>query len=886
MKHKKLFSFLFAAVFWASSILPTSAANFSDMQKVPWAGAATYINQVADAGLMVGDTDLTTGQKVFRPVDPVTYCETVQLAYKLLSSYYGIASVSATAETSYASFLSTYNIPSWARPACLYCLDKNVITTADLSYFMQNPTTGISNNAQRQRVALIFGRAMANIVPTSANPSLSFKDAASISPEIVPYLEVLVRLGIINGDAVGNFNPGNNINRSEMAVIVSKTHEYLSTVSGGSITGTISSITNSGSDKQLTIVSSSETKTLTGNDTTPCIQGSSKISLSNLAVGDMVMASYKGSSLSSVLLLSSGGSVSDASTVSGLFVGMNNSVINVESNNKTVAYTMASDISFQLGGSTVNLNTMIGSAEYGDKVTLTLNANREVVKAVVAFKNDNYDVKGYYDTISSSAISLKKSKSSSSSSKYKFADSDYNNVDFYVDGNLSTFSKFKSEVSSGDTVQLLYDKNDEVIQVVLQGSDYDVEGYYVSISDSCMTIKKSKSSSSSDKYYFKDEDSDNVDFYIDDKSKTYSAFKSGVSSNDKIGLVLNKDDEIIEAYVLSDDKEYDEEGFFAAIADTYISIKESKSDSSGEKYYFSGKDSENVDFYVDDSSTTYSKFKNAVNKDDKIGLVLDRDDQVTTIYLLDDDYDVDGYFYQVEESYIKITSSKSSTTTKKYAFEDEDYDNVSFYIDGVSKSYSKFESDADDGDKIGLVLNKDDEVIKVYLTTSDEEYDKEGYFYSLDKDYIRLTASKSSTSSTKYYFEDEDYDRVDFYVDGSSKSYSSFESAAREGDKVGLVLNSKDEVIEVRLTSSGENDYDKTGYFYSIEDKYLRLKSSKSSSSSTKYYFEDEDYDNVKFYIDGSSSTYSKFKSNAEEDDKVGIDMNSDDEVTKVYLLD
>ena len=64
------------------------------------------------------------------------------------------------------------------------------------------------------------------------------------------------------------------------------------------------------------------------------------------------------------------------------------------------------------------------------------------------------------------------------------------------------------------------------------------------------------------------------------------------------------------------------------------------------------------------------------------------------------------------------------------------------------------------------------------------------------------------------------------------------------------------------------------------------MKSSKSGSAK-KYYFEDEDSDNVKFYKskNGSSIDYDDFKKYVEEDDKIGLITNSDDEVTKVYII-
>ena len=37
--------------------VPVMAANFSDINNVPWDGAKTYINDVADKGIMVGSVE-------------------------------------------------------------------------------------------------------------------------------------------------------------------------------------------------------------------------------------------------------------------------------------------------------------------------------------------------------------------------------------------------------------------------------------------------------------------------------------------------------------------------------------------------------------------------------------------------------------------------------------------------------------------------------------------------------------------------------------------------------------------------------------------------------------------------------------------------------------
>ena len=54
MKKTRITALLTAAAVLAGST-NIFAANFADINNVPWEGAKTYINAVADAGLMGGD---------------------------------------------------------------------------------------------------------------------------------------------------------------------------------------------------------------------------------------------------------------------------------------------------------------------------------------------------------------------------------------------------------------------------------------------------------------------------------------------------------------------------------------------------------------------------------------------------------------------------------------------------------------------------------------------------------------------------------------------------------------------------------------------------------------------------------------------------------------
>jgi len=81
MNKKKLLALVVAMATFAGNV-QVFGASFTDIDDVPWEGAKTYINSVADAGLMAGDYN-DNGKLVFRAKGVVTYCETMQLIYAL-----------------------------------------------------------------------------------------------------------------------------------------------------------------------------------------------------------------------------------------------------------------------------------------------------------------------------------------------------------------------------------------------------------------------------------------------------------------------------------------------------------------------------------------------------------------------------------------------------------------------------------------------------------------------------------------------------------------------------------------------------------------------------------------------------------------------------------
>ena len=207
---------------------------------------------------------------------------------------------------------------------------------------------------------------------------------------------------------------------------------------------------------------------------------------------------------------------------------------------------------------------------------------------------------------------------------------------------------------------------------------------------------------------------------------------------------------------------------------------------------------------------------------------------------------------------------------------------------GFMTLYVEGKDEAEENDKITLKLNDDGEVIKAYLTTDDsddEDYDETGYFESIKSSYIRLREKKSSSSDTNDYdFKNDDSDDVNFYLkpSGSSVDYDEFKDEVEDGDKIGLITNSDDEVTRVYIiSSSSSGDDEDDGEISSISDDDLKL-----SGVSTKFYIDDPD--DVDVDVDDGEETikdYDDLVEAVDEDRKtaeVTITYDDDNYVTKI----
>lgn len=715
---KKFITILSAATIALSSFGGTVAYGsvFADINNVPWSGAAQYIDEAYSLGLMAGYVE--NGSRYCKAKNNVTYCEAVQLMYSIMSSYSG-TSVSSSVVSKWTSTMAAEKIPSWAYNSIAYALENSILSTNDLSIFMSS--NGSQNNARREDVAVIFGKALSKVYSIASNPTISYSDKASVSTTSIPYLELLNRLNIMVGDSSNNFNPKVNINRAEMAVLSSKAFNKLK--SGGSSTGgttgsttgqiiqyagTVESKTSNGSGYTVTLAGKtggvSVTYTFTTDSSTSVVNGSSTTTAAKLNTGDIVVAVCNGTVASTIIVTGTGSTSS--STKSGDISSLTSSKISLKSGSSTKDYSIddSDDVTVTIDGSTKSFSILksrfSGGTDY--TATVTVNSNGYVTK--IAAKSDDSDDETV-DRITSSYILLK------NDDKYYFvddeddltiklredSDSSYKTLD-----DVDELKEYFDDMDDDEhmTVDLTLD-DDEITKVLAtietddDNSSKDVSGIISHISESYVKIDGTK-------YYFPDDD-DDVTLKFDGSTKsTIERFVDDVDEK------IDDDDSVYAEIKLDDDKIY---RITAYVGDTKSG--EIKSIDTGDKEIEIGSKSydytSSTDFDITDGN---SSITSASDLDD----ALDDDKTIEVTLLIDDDDEVISVTGEVTKVEGTIDKYKhSSTDTSCYLTIDNSTDSTRYYF---TRS-TDFEGECDDTDDLDKEVNDEENRVDVTIDLED-----------------------------------------------------------------------------------------------------------------------------------------------------------------------
>ncbi len=487
---KYAFAALTIACCTAFSSIGYAASGFADINNIPW--ATTYINSVADKGLMVGDYN-KAGKKVFRGNDNMTYTEAAQLIYTIVKSTGFSDDITETGIQKYTMEMNSEGVPAWGQKAVAFCREKGIITSYNLTKFTTN---GKSNNITREDMAVFFGKALAVVYPVSSGTSLSFSDTASISAEAKPYVELLNVKGIVSGDNNNKFNPSANITRAEVAVLASKTYNLMkkgvptNSESGYTqTTGVVASIAETNGTWLLRILTANGTEGFVLDNSTPVyINSTNNVGPKGIGLGDTVQVSHYNAEIAKVTITKD--AVVDANIVNrqdygktitdkGEFISAGNYSIKIlDKSNREVSYVIATDAKITLDGKTATMRQLSDMSRKKSTAYVVLeisSTTNEATKVEVTEKEASTKNEGKITALNRKKISI---LSGSKTYTYDFAD----DVTYKLNGNnVSSQADFMEKYDDLDddnkyiTAKLTFNKDDEVTKVDGTASNYKDE---------------------------------------------------------------------------------------------------------------------------------------------------------------------------------------------------------------------------------------------------------------------------------------------------------------------------------------------------------------------------------------------------------------------------
>lgn len=217
MKIKK---FIILATLLVISPCIIFAKDFKDVQKNgKYSWAYEHIYKLSEENILTGFPNGT-----FMPGRAVSFLETLQI---LKTVNKPIDNSIDQAKMKYENILNEYKIPEWAKDSCAFALDRQIVTETTLkSAYNKNLISG-KVYPSRNTIALLFARSL-KLNKKNSTLSLTYMDINNIPGEIKDILPNLIDAGIFSKEgSEGNFNGSKYIRRAEMAVITSKTRDYI-----------------------------------------------------------------------------------------------------------------------------------------------------------------------------------------------------------------------------------------------------------------------------------------------------------------------------------------------------------------------------------------------------------------------------------------------------------------------------------------------------------------------------------------------------------------------------------------------------------------------------------------------------------------------------------
>ena len=215
---KKLVSAVVASAIAASTLVPVFAATFKDVNEKNYEWAYSYVEDMAERGLISGYPDGT-----FRPGNAVSRMEAFALFARLIGSNSDEnADIVAVAKEKYADVLEDYKL-SYAEGDVAFMLMRGIITEAELDTYFKGDKK--SEPMPRYEAAILITKAMLGEAEAKNEVliDMDYSDVSSIPKAAKQYVYYVTEKGIMSGMGGGEFSPNTDVLRGQIAVMLSKT---------------------------------------------------------------------------------------------------------------------------------------------------------------------------------------------------------------------------------------------------------------------------------------------------------------------------------------------------------------------------------------------------------------------------------------------------------------------------------------------------------------------------------------------------------------------------------------------------------------------------------------------------------------------------------------
>lgn len=199
------------------SIFAKSFTDVKNSGNTEW--VYKYVEELSNKNILNGYEDGT-----FKPNNPVSFLETMQIIKTLLNP---TEEDMKLAREAYMETVNSNGVIDWARDAICFNLFHGTITEKTLKSAHERGFLDNKVYPNRNTIAVYFAKAL-NIDKNQDRSNLKYNDMKNIHSLTLEYLPNLVNSNIFTSTgSEGNFNGNLAIRRSEIAVLASKTLEFI-----------------------------------------------------------------------------------------------------------------------------------------------------------------------------------------------------------------------------------------------------------------------------------------------------------------------------------------------------------------------------------------------------------------------------------------------------------------------------------------------------------------------------------------------------------------------------------------------------------------------------------------------------------------------------------